>query len=603
MKIRYFVSWKNPASHLFDIRMQIEGVDESSLSAAMPAWVPGSYEILDSARHVQEFEARAGGRKLSWKRLDKQTWQIQSKGARSVEIRYRLFANTVNCTASSLDATHAHITGGTVFLYLVGHLDSPHELSIEIPRAQRRWKIATGLPTAGGRKITPGVIFRAPDYDTLIDCPIEISDFADHEFGIARKRHHLVLHDYGHESRNGRRYARDCAKFVKYFHGLMGGFPYDQYWFLCHFHPTIAKGGGLEHKNSTHISIPAFLDSDDEKDYERALEFASHEFFHLWNVKRMKPEGLGPFDYTREAYTSSLWVAEGVTEYYGEHALRRSGIWGRQKYLDTLGKMIDSLRDMPGERVMSLKESSVTTWTNATWHRLRAPDDVNLLNSFVNYYVKGALLGWLLDLEIRRATRGRRSLDHVIRKLWQRYGKIEKPYPEHAIEEIVEEVAGPELRRWLARELSTPKPLPFERVLRRCGLRLRFLPVTKKEESEKDRRKIEASIGVEIQESGDSVKVANVLPDSPAERAGIDKGDQLLALDGEKLSAGNWRALFRSKSSAKAVEVALFRHHRLLKIEARPARKQRTYAKLELDPKASASAKRIALSWIGPESK
>lgn len=599
MKICYLVGWKNPNAHLFDIRMQIEDVREDSLAVAMPAWVPGSYEILDSARHVQEFEAWAGNKRLPWKRLDKQTWQIRCKGARAVEIRYRLFANTVNCTASSLDATHAHITGGTAFLYLSGHLDAAHELQFEIPSAQKSWKIATGLASRRGGKMTPGLIFSAPDYDTLIDCPIEISDFVDHEFTVAGKRHHMVLHDYGHESKNGRRYARDCAKFVKYFHGLMGGFPYDQYWFLCHFHPTIAKGGGLEHKNSTHISIPAFLDSEDEKDYERALEFASHEFFHLWNVKRMKPEGLGPFDYTREAYTSSLWVAEGITEYYGEHALRRSGIWDRQKYLDALAKMIDSLRDMPGERTMSLKESSLTTWTNATWHRLRAPDDVNLLNSYVNYYVKGALLGWLLDLEIRRVTKGRRSLDHVIRKLWQRYGKIEKPYPEHAIEELVEEVAGPQTRRWLAKELSTAKPLPFEKMLRRCGLSLRFLPVTKKEESEKDRRKIEASIGVEIQESGDAVRVANVLPDSPAERAGIDKGDQLLALDGEKLNSGNWRTLFRQKSKLARVEIALFRHHRLLRIEVRPQMAVRTFAKLELDPKASLAARRIAESWIG----
>lgn len=557
----------------------------------MPAWVPGSYEILDSARHVQEFEARSARGRLPWRRVDKQTWSVSTRGGRAVEIRYRVFANTVNCTASSLDATHAHITGGTVFLYVVGGTRCPHELVLGKAPG---WRIATGLQRTADPRL-----FRASDYDTLIDCPIEVSDFQEIAFTVAGKKHHVVLHDYGKEKKNAARFARDCKKFVQYFAGLFGGLPYRDYWFLCHFHPTIARGGGLEHRNSTHITLPQYLDSEEEKDYDRALEFASHEFFHLWNVKRLRPVGLGPFDLTKESYTTSLWLAEGITEYYGGHALRRSGVWSRERYLESLARLIDSLQDMPGERLMSVREASLTTWTNAPWHRLRAPDDVNLLNSYVSYYTKGALLGWLLDLEMRRATRGRRSLDHAIRLLWKRFGQKEVPYPEHALEEVVGEVAGESVRRWLAAELSRPKRIDFSRALRKAGIRLEFRPMTKKEEGEKDRRKIDPAFGIEAAEHGETVRVANLVPGGPAEKAGLDKGDQLLAVDGEKLTSANWRPLVREKAKARRVEVAVFRHHRLLRIPLRPRREVRRFASLALDAEAPPSASRIGRAWLG----
>ncbi|MCI0586603.1 MAG: PDZ domain-containing protein [Planctomycetes bacterium] len=593
MRVHYEVQWENPASHLFSVTMRVEGVPADPLEVAMPAWIPGAYEVLDSAKHVSRFEARGARKALRFRKTDKQTWRIACPGERTVEIRYRCYGNTVSCIASSLDATHAHLTGGTLFLYVLGGTDAPCTLRVQCPPG---WKIATGLDSAG-----KGDLFRAESYDALIDAPVEVGSFLHERFTTAGRPHHVVIHPYGKEERNRLRLARDLRKMAAVFADLFGGLPFREYWFLLHLHPTIARGGALEHANSTHLTLPVYLDGEDPEDYDRILDVAAHEYFHLWNVKRIRPKGLGPFDYAREVHTTELWVAEGLTDYYAPLSLRRGGVWDYAKFLRRMGRAMERLADMPGRGWMSVKESSWETWTQAHWHRPYSRDDANLLNQFTDYYTKGSLVGLALDLEIRVRTGGKRSLDDVFRLLMERFAPAPEGFPEGAFQAAAAEVAQVDLSRFFRDYVEGTREMDFDRILRPAGLRVRRIPRTKKDDEGKYVRKIVGSFGIEIEERGEAPRVVNVLPGSPAEEAGLDREDLLLAADGERVTAKNWRTIFRSKKAGGTVDLALFRHDRLHRIAVRVRPDPRRTMKIEVDPDATPSARRLLREWLGPD--
>ncbi|HET6202636.1 MAG TPA: PDZ domain-containing protein [Planctomycetota bacterium] len=593
MRVDYEVRWDNPASHLFTVSMRVEGVLSDPVEVAMPAWIPGAYEVLDSAKHVSRFEAKGARGALRFRKTDKQTWRIACPGERAIEIRYRCYANTVSCIASSLDSTHAHLTGGTVLLYVVGGTEVPCTLRVQRPA---KWQIATGLEHAGSPDR-----FRAETYDALIDAPVEIGAFLHDRFAVAGRPHHLAIHPYGKEEKNRGRLARDLRRVAGFFAGLFGGLPFREYWFLFHLHPTIAKGGALEHGNSTHLTLPVYLDSEDPEDYDRIVDVAAHEYFHLWNVKRIRPKGLGPFDYAREVHTTDLWVAEGLTDYYAPLSLRRSGVWDDRRFFRRIARAIERLADMPGRGWMSVKESSWETWTQAHWHRPYSRDDANLLNQFTDYYTKGSLVGLALDLEIRVRTGGRKSLDDVFRLLMERFAPAPEGFPEGAFEAAASEIAAADLSRFFRDYVEGTREMDFARVLRAAGLRVRRVPRTKKDDEGKYVRKIVGALGVELDDRGEAPRIVNVLPDSPAEAAGLDRDDLLLAADGERLTSKNWRTLFRSKPAGRDLDLALFRHDRLHHLSLRVADDPRRAVRIEVDPDAGPAARRLRRGWLGPD--
>ena len=598
MRVHYDVRWGNPATHLFEIEMRVEGVPGNPLEVAMPAWIPGAYEVLDSAKHLSRFQARGRRGALPFRKTDKQTWRIACPGERTVTIRYLCYGNTVGCISSSLDASHGHLTGGTLFLYVVGGVESPSTLRVRCPAG---WKIATGLESAGERNT-----FRAPDYDVLIDGPVEVGDYLHDRFTVAGRPHHLAIHPYGKEKKNRERLRRDVRKFVGFYADMFGGFPFREYWFLFHLHPTLAKGGALEHLNSTHLTLPFYLDSEDPEDYDRLVDVASHEYFHLWNVKRIRPKGLGPFDYSKEVLTPDLWVAEGLTDYYAPLALRRAGVWDYAKYFKRVARGIDRLADMPGRRWMSVKESSWETWTQAFWHRPFSRDDANLLNQFTDYYTKGALIGLALDLEIRRRSAAKRSLDDVFRRLHEDGTSSAEGYPPGAFEAVASETAGADLKPFFRDYVEGTREMDLARILRPAGLRVRRSPRAKKDDEGKYVRKILGSFGIEVDDRSEALRIVNVFPDSPAQAAGLDRDDVLVAADGEKLTSRNWRSVLKEKKPGRPVDFALFRHERLHHIRAVPACDQRLVTRIEVDPRAGRAARRLREAWLGrdlPEKK
>ena len=595
MRVHYDVSWTRPQRHLFDVSMTVRGLapDRRVLEVQIPAWTPGAYEIVDPGKLMQELTVEVGGKARAVQQVDKHTWRVETRGAAAATLRWRAYANTLDCVFSHLDETHAHINGASFFPYVTDGRSARHDVQLQVPRG---WRVATALAKRRARHT-----YGADDYDSFADCPIEIGTFRQETFEVRGVPHHIVVQEYGHEEQNLPRLVADTKRFVKFFGRMFRGFPFDEYWFMLHAHPTLAQGGALEHASSTHLTLRWYLDDPDPARYDWLISVMSHEYFHAWNVKRLRPLGLGPFDYTREAHTRSLWVAEGITEYYCLYSLRRAGVWSRQQLLDWLAFFVDRLGDMPGRRAMTLRESSFNTWTHPHWHGAPLPK-TNALNAFVDYYTKGALVAWMLDMELRRRTGGTHTLDEVMVRMVERFPEDGAGFGEEDFQRTAEEVSGLSLAPFFRSTLDSTRELSLARTAKSFGLELSKRPEGPRDKPHSMRRKIVGPLGLEVDTSGGRIRVRNVQPDSPAEVGGLDRDDELIAVDGERLDEAAYRERLTAGGPGKRKKIALFRHGRLLERVVEVGRDARPRARLVPASGLRGRARRILEEWLGPES-
>ncbi|MEM3676286.1 MAG: hypothetical protein QXV22_04425, partial [Thermoplasmataceae archaeon] len=380
MKIQYVLEMNRPQSHFFEVTMNIEDFSDDSLNIIMPAWTPGSYEIMDFSRFVRNVSASSDNTELEAVRKDKSTWKISTKGNRSIRISYEVYAHELDVHTSHLDTHHAFINGTSVFFYIDGYKDQSCELIIKAPNG---WITSTGLEKLGENR------YRAVNYDILVDSPIEIGKHRVLTFQVEGKEHEIVLCGKGNE--NPEKLKTDVRKIVEGYTKLFGHLPYKKYVFIYHLvNGEEERTGGLEHLNSTAINVDRFTFSPFEK-YRSFLSVTSHEFFHLWNVKRIRPVELGPFNYKEENYTTMLWMAEGLTNFYGYLMLYRTGLIDLNEYLKHI---CDSMRLhdlMPGSSRTSASDSSFDAWI-----KLYKPTPNNY-NNYISYYLKGELLGFMLN--------------------------------------------------------------------------------------------------------------------------------------------------------------------------------------------------------------
>lgn len=410
-RVEYVVDVRNSSTHIFDIAMTIRGVSTPHLDTALPAWLPGYSRIQDFARNLQELDARDGqGTALHVRKLDKQTWRIFRGGDPTIHVSYRVYANNFSNLniAAHLDGTHAFFNGAAIFLYPVGLTRSPVLLTILKPDA---WQVATALPSGSG----PGV-FEAPDYDSLIDRPMEIGLFKETGFDVDGIPHQLVFYDLDAEPEEG--IAGDVRRIVTACRDLFGRLPCRRYVFIYHLTGR-ERRSGVEHADSTAIMLNK-EDFQNRRRYDDFLQVTAHEYFHLWNIKRIRPQGWGPFDYSREAYTFSHWFTEGITSYYTDLILVRSGLWSEDRFYQDMASKWGAFLDSPGRNLMSLAEASWNIWLKPD----NAPDVT------VSYYIKGAIVGLMLDLELRKRTGSRKSLDDVFRYLDATFGRSGRAYSE-----------------------------------------------------------------------------------------------------------------------------------------------------------------------------
>src|SRR5256714_6810750 len=477
-KISYRISMPQPASHLFEVQVDVGGLAGADhVDFQMPRWSPGRYAVFDFAKNVQEVKAANSCppekmfaiKTLPVERLDTQTWRVSTEGSGCVNLFYKVFADDLSGTFSQLDTRHANFNGGSVFVYVVGHKQDPLSLKVEAPAG---WKIINGYSTRPDESE-----FRFPNYDVLIDTPTEVApDFTVQTFEVGGKLYRVVVHSLGPEGGHRDELVRAVEKIVRAEVATIEPPEFEQYTFLFHFDPNTRRGDGMEHLNSTQIVETGALA--DREVLDSAIGTAAHEFFHNWNVKRLRPVGLGPWDFTKPVVTQGLWIAEGFTNYYGKLSERRAGIWSDEQLFKSYAGAIGVIENAPGSRLMSAVESSLIA---PFIDRGSSDQRTNLPNTSVSYYPKGETLALVLDLLIRGRTKGRASLDDVMRRAYEEF-YLKSPndsyylrgraYTVEDFGRFATEVAGSDLSDFFRRHAYGVEPPPYDEALAYVGLRL-----------------------------------------------------------------------------------------------------------------------------------
>jgi predicted metalloprotease with PDZ domain len=592
--IHYRLAMPQPSSHLFVVTIIVDQVTEQAVDFQMPAWSPGRYVIYDFAHNVQEFRAQGDqNQPLLFEKIDKQTWRVHTSGSHRVAIEYKVFANTLSGTFSQLNDQHANYNGASIYMYVVGMKDHPIDLDIEAPEG---WAVMNGLP--GGKAGGDHWVLQAPNYYILIDCPTEIARFSDSgpmrvkSFSYAGKTFRVVIHNNGSD-KNVDRFVSDLEKIVKTEFEVMGPPDFNQYTFLFHFNPYALHGDGMEHLNSTQIVITGNLG--DDENYENYLWVSAHEFFHAWNVKRLRPVPLGPWDYAKENYTPSLWISEGITSYYASLSLRRSGLWDDQKYFKHVTGLIEAIQNSYGRFERNVEQASSDTWF---WHD--TPDASNWQNVFLSYYTQGEILGALLDLELRQRTANAKTLDDVFRTLYKKFYATPgttyylqgRAFREEDFLEALNTVSSTDFTDFWKRNIATTAELDYNQYLKAAGLYL-------------DAQHSEAVpyAGISSRENSDHlVVIENVVPETAASHDGLSTGDIILAVDGERVNSKTLGECLKEKKPGEKVRFTVYRENRLLNVDVvLGSREGVTYSIKGLE-NPTPLQKQIRTSWLGQPS-
>jgi predicted metalloprotease with PDZ domain len=535
-KLVYQITMSQPQTHLFEVKLTVSNWAGEVLDVKMPVWTPGSYLVREYAKQLQDFAAvTTQGQKLTATKVAKNHWQIQTNNSNKIEISYRIFANELTVRTNHLDATHGYFNPAALCFYVPGFEHCPIEISIVPPVAS--WQITTPLPAISPRT------FLAADFDTLVDSPFEIGTQRIYDFTVLDKPHQLVI--WGEGNLDPQLAIADIEKIVEVEAKIFGGLPYDRYIFLLHMSPS--GGGGLEHKHCCSLLYPRFNFQMGEQ-HHRFMQLVAHEFFHLWNVKRIRPIALEKFDYEGENYTPSLWFSEGTTSYYDLLIPRRAGIYDEQEFLAELSKEITRFLTTPGRLVQPLSESSFDAWI-----KLYRPD-ANSSNSQVSYYLKGEMVTLLLDLLIRDRTQSAKSFDDVLVEMWERFGKSEIGFTETQLKNIIESIADRDLTEFYDRYVHGVEELPFNDYLVPFGIEL---------------KPVEANVpylGIALKREHGKEIIKSVANNSPAHLAGIDVGNELLAIDGFKIAADKFTDRLRSYQAGNQIDLTIFQADRLVTV-------------------------------------
>jgi predicted metalloprotease with PDZ domain len=548
LELAYTVRVDRPTTHLVDIDIVAHHVVTPDVKFVMPVWAPGRYAIYDFAKNIQEFSAKGGdGRPLPWTKLDKQTWRVDAgQAGGTVQVHYRVFANDLTGSFSQVDSEHANLNGSSVFMYVDGHKPDPITLKVEAPS---EWKVISGFSASAAEHN-----FRASNYDILVDTPLEISGVCSlDEFQEQGKTIDVAVHTYNDDDKDRSRLLPGLKRLVQVEMAAMPQPDFQRYLFIFHFVPDIAMGDGMEHLNSTQIIIQGSV----RQSTQEALETAAHEFFHLWNVKRLRPAALGPFDYTRENYSSSLWFSEGVTTYYAYLFLLQSGLWTREQFLSHLVNEIYTLEMEPGRKLMSAESSSFAAWF---FDRSPQMQETNFANTTISYYNKGALLAMLLDLEIRSRTQRRLSLLDVMRFMYQEFYQSPatsyygpgRGFEEKDVVEALKSVTGLDFEPFFERYVRGTDALPYQQTLALGGFQLRMEAPTN----------AAPDLGALVQPESRGARIISIVPGGAADRAGLSRDDLLIDVDDQSLATEDLATRLRPYPVGATVPINVERHGR-----------------------------------------
>jgi predicted metalloprotease with PDZ domain len=564
--IHYSIIASDLAAHLFEVTLTVAQPDPAGQELCLPAWIPGSYMIREFARNIVQIRADCNGKKVALKKSDKHSWHAAPVTGALV-VRYEIYAWDLSVRAAHLDQTHGFFNGSSVFLAARGHEAAAHVVDIVKPAdpACKAWRVATALPELKAKRYGFGT-YIAASYDELIDHPVEYGAFALATFTAHGVPHDIVITGQVPNLDMARLQAdlkKICEAQIALFEPRSKCAPMERYLFM-----TLAVGdgyGGLEHRASTALicaraDLPVKGRSEQSDGYRTFLGLCSHEYFHTWNVKRIKPAAFAPYALAAETHTPLLWLFEGFTSYYDDLMLVRSGVIDEPAYFKLLGKTINSVLRGSGRSKQSVAESSFDAWTK--YYR----QDENAPNAIVSYYTKGSLVALTLDLTIRAETAGKKSLDDVMRALWQRFGRDfyksngGRGVTEQEVDALFDEVSGLSLRRLLDRAVRGTTDLPLKEVLAPFGVAFAPAPVV-----------TTAGLGVRTTRDGNDCKLANVYEKGVAHKAGLSAGDVLIALDGLRIQAANLNDLLNRYRAGDTVTLHAFRRDELMTFSAKLA--------------------------------
>ncbi len=595
MTVHYAIRPADLSAHLYQVICRVDRPDPQGQLFMLPAWTPGSYMIREFARNIVRVNAIAGSRRVPIEKLDKHTWRAAPvKGP--LEVAYEVYGWDLSVRAAHLDETHGFFNGPSVFLLPIGHEYAACSVDILPPAGDRfaAWRVITGLAPARGTRRHGFGTYVADDYDELIDCPVEMGEFELGRFDVLGVPHEVAI--TGRVPRLDMKrltadLARVCEQQIRLFEPRTRKAPFTRYAFM-----TLAVGegyGGLEHRNSTALicrrdDLPFEGMKDATEGYRNFLGLASHEYFHSWNVKRIRPAAFVPYDLTQENYTRLLWAFEGFTSYYDDLMLVRAGLLTPAQYLDGIAKSMTTVMQRSGRLKQSVAESSFDAWIK--YYR----QDESAPNSIVSYYQKGALVGLALDLTIRGGTGGKRSLDDVMRLLWQRCKREGARYSgveEGELVAVGEEASGLALAQVIDEWTLGTRDPDFARLLKPFGIDC-------VQGAAVDSPAF-ALLGVRTAASGQDCRLAHVFDGMPAQAAGLSGNDVLIALGGLRVGADNLDRLLSRYAPGDRVEATAFRRDELMRFTVKLASSPPPKFTLVVDAKATTAAAKSRGRWLG----
>ncbi len=579
--IHYSIKPSHPEAHLFTITCRIDKAAPQGQQFQLPNWIPGSYMIRDFAKNIISFKAMdSNGTQLKHKKLNKSCWQVDPCQSALI-IQYEVYAWDLSVRSAHLDTTHGFFNGTSTFLAVVGQEQNPCSIDIQKSDGSHydNWRVATSLEPLESTQYSFG-LYQADNYDDLIDHPVEMGTFDVGTFYINNIQHNIVL--TGKHRGDIPRLCEDLKVICQTHADFFGELPdIKHYLFLT---MVVGEGyGGLEHRSSTSLlcsrnDLP-IKDQEQTSEYRNFLGLCSHEYFHTWNVKRIKPEVYTPYNLNEEVYTEQLWAFEGITSYYDELALVRSKVITEEQYLEMLGKTITRVLRSNGRFKQTVAESSFDTWTRFYKQDESAP------NNIVSYYAKGSLIALGLDFTIRKATNNKKSLDDVMQVLWSNYGKKGIGVPERMIETIASEIAGEDLNNFFTDFLYGTKDLPLTDYFNSVGIGLHSylsdsVDNTGGVKNKFEKGKVKAiSIGARVVNNPLGAKLTHVFDDGVIQKAGLSAGDIIVAVDNIQVTKNNFEKMLQSFPLGSKISVHAFRRDELMlfSLQVIPAKEDTFY--------------------------
>ncbi|MGV8880044.1 MAG: M61 family metallopeptidase [Sphingobacteriaceae bacterium] len=572
--INYEISFPEAQAHYADVTMILTGLNENTVTVKMPVWAPGSYLIREFSKNVEGFGAESNGKKLSFEKQTKNSWRIITGSASSVKISYRVYAFEISVRTSFIDASHAFLSTTGIFLYPEGLLKEPSTIKI---KPYKNWKsVSSGLESKGD----PFTLY-APNFDVLFDSPIEVGNQDVFTFNASGVAHEVAMVGGGNYDQS--RLKKDMARIVEEETAVFGENPNKRYVFIVHHYLT--GGGGLEHFNSTVLGASRNQYSN-EVGYKNFLGLVAHEYFHLWNVKRLRPKALGPFNYDQENYTTELWIAEGLTAYYDNQMVHRAGFFTPEKYLDELLKTINTVENQPGNKIQTLTEASFDAWV-----KLYRPNE-NTKNSGISYYDKGSLMGMLLDLEIIHSSKGTKSLDDVMRYMYREYYlKDNRGYTAAEFKQAVEKITGKSFDEFYGNYVNGLSPVDYNLYFGYAGLQL----------ADEYAGRNEPELGIVTAMKDGKLLVSNVLRNSAAWIDGINVNDELVSIDGIRITELN--KILREKKTGDLIQVTVSRDGQMIALPVTLLKSTQVKYTLQKTAEKTVAQLNVLKKWLALSNK